>query len=227
VSDQPAGDIAGIAATPTSRARRLARWLTLCLAAGLALWGAGLVWFVDTMPTSIVDADTKTDAIVVLTGGSQRLASGLDLLASGKARKLFVSGVHQGVAIADLLRVSHPVPDWLACCIVLGHEASSTLGNALETAAWMHREGYESLRLVTANYHMRRSLLEFERVMPDIRIIAHPVFPELIRQTAWWASPSTASLLIGEYDKYLGAVLRAFIPLPSGDDELPEGPDTT
>ena len=142
------------------------------------------------MPSAIADPDTKTDAIVVLTGGSQRLASGLDLLAAGKARKLFVSGVHQGVAIGDLLRVSHHGADWLACCIVLGHEANSTLGNALETAAWMHREGYKSLRLVTANYHMRRSLLEFERVMPDIRIIAHPVFPELIRQTDWWASPA-------------------------------------
>ncbi len=92
-----------------------------------------------------------------------------------------MSGVHQGVAIADLLRVAHHGPDWLACCIVLGHEADSTLGNALETAVWMRHEGYESLRLVTADYHMRRSLIDFERVMPDIRIIANPVFPELVQ----------------------------------------------
>ena len=41
--------------------------------------------------------------------------------------------------IADLLRVSHHGPE-LASRIVLGHEANSTLGNALETAAWMRRE---------------------------------------------------------------------------------------
>jgi len=173
------------------------------------LWLGGLVWFADTMPTEVVDAATPTDAIVVLTGGSQRFDAGLDLLASGKAKKLFVSGVHQGVEIPNLLHLSHRAPDWLACCIVLGHAADSTVGNALETAAWMRREGYGSLRLVTAGYHMRRSLFEFTGAMPEMRIIANPVFPEQVKQANWWAWPGTAMLIIGEYDKYLGAVLRA------------------
>lgn len=199
---------------PASRPRRLVL-RALTIAAGLAgVWLGGLVWFAVTMPTEIADPDTPTDAIVVLTGGTQRLDRGLDLLAAGKAKKLFVSGVHSGVEIADLLRVSHPVPDWIACCIVLGHEASSTLGNAFETASWMRREGYTSLRLVTASYHMRRSLLEFGRAMPDIHVVAHPVFPELVKQAEWWATPAAALLLIGEYDKYLGALLRALLAEP-------------
>lgn len=40
----------------------------------LALWGIGLVRFADSIPDRVPDAYTQTDAIVVLTGGSHRLA---------------------------------------------------------------------------------------------------------------------------------------------------------
>jgi len=210
-------------AAPPIPARRAWRLIPLLAASLGMLWLAGLVWFAETMPTEIADPDTPTDAIVVLTGGSQRLAAGLDLLAAGRARKLFVSGVHHGVAVGDLLRVTHAVPATVAaCCIVLGHEADSTIGNALETAAWMHKEGFASLRLVTASYHMRRSLFEFERAMPGVRVIAHPVFPERVKLTHWWESRGTAGLVVGEYDKYLGALLRAAFALPPGSHESPD-----
>ncbi len=195
-----------------SRLRRLL-WLPLRLALlGLVslgiVWLAGLVWFADTIPDQVADPGTATDAIVVLTGGSQRLTAGLDLLAAGKAKKLFVSGVHQGIEVAELLRVQHHPENWITCCIALGHAADNTLGNALETATWMEQEKFRSLRLVTAGYHMRRSLLEFHHAMPGIQIIAHPVFPEQIKQAYWWAWPGTAALIIGEYHKYVGAVVR-------------------
>jgi uncharacterized SAM-binding protein YcdF (DUF218 family) len=208
-------DKQAVAATgPTRPVRQFALpRLVLALLTGAALlWLAGLVWFAHTMPTAVVDPSTPTDAIVVLTGGSQRFDAGLELLAAGKAKKLFVSGVHHGVEIADLLHLAHRAPDAaptgeLACCIVLGHAADSTIGNAMETAAWMRSEGYRSLRLVTAGYHMRRSLFEFARAMPEMRIIAHPVFPEQVKAD-WWAWPGTAALIVGEYNKYLAARLR-------------------
>ena len=205
---------------PQGPLRRGPRRLALPMLGAVALlWLGGLIWFADTMPSEIADPLTPTDAIVVLTGGSQRFDAGLELLAAGKAKKLFVSGVHHGVEIADLLHLAHRPPDAapadeLTCCIVLGHAADSTVGNALETAAWMRREGYHSLRLVTAGYHMRRSLFEFARAMPEIRIIANPVFPEQVKLADWWAWPGTAALIIGEYDKYLAAMLRATLGEP-------------
>jgi uncharacterized SAM-binding protein YcdF (DUF218 family) len=203
-----------IAATRTHPGRGPAKLVLSALGGAALLWLAGLVWFADTMPSEIADPSSPTDAIVVLTGGSQRFDAGLDLLAAGKAKKLFVSGVHHGVEIADLLHLAHRppdavLPDELTCCIVLGHAADSTVGNALETAAWMRQEGYHSLRLVTAGYHMRRSLFEFARAMPEIRIIANPVFPEQVKLADWWAWPGTAALIVGEYHKYLAARLRA------------------
>jgi uncharacterized SAM-binding protein YcdF (DUF218 family) len=153
---------------------------------------------------------TPTDAIVVLTGGRLRLQSGMDLLREGKGRKLFVSGVNQQVDLDELLRVSGNA-DWASCCTALGHEADNTLGNARETAQWMRQQGFKSLRLVTAWYHMPRSLLELDRAMPAIEIIAHPVFPDEVSQEHWWVSRGTAILLANEYGKYLGALIRPVV----------------
>ena len=58
-------------------------------------------------------------------------------------------------------------------------------------------------RLVTANYHMPRSLQEFRAVMPNLTIVPHPVFPAHIRLNDWWRWPGTAILLAGEYNKLL------------------------
>src|SRR5215472_19052090 len=88
------------------------------------LWLAGLLWFVT--PPSPEKGAAPTDAIVVLTGGSLRLQSGIDLLREGKGRKLFVSGVHQQVDLEDLLGLSGRAPNWALCCIVLGHHAENT-----------------------------------------------------------------------------------------------------
>jgi len=180
----------------------------------LALAGAGgFAWFIHLVPVSVADPDSATDAIVVLTGGSLRVDSGLQLLADGKAKKLFVSGVYHGVDVGDLLRVSRQAPERVQCCIVLGHAAESTLGNALETEAFMREQGFTSLRLVTASYHMPRSLLEFARVMPDIRIVPHPVFPEIVRNPEWWLNPTALALFGEEYVKFVGALVRPWIPL--------------
>ncbi|MBY0431800.1 MAG: YdcF family protein [Rhodospirillales bacterium] len=191
--------------------RRLLTGVTR-LALGLAaLWLTGFVWFAAHIPDTVEDDGTATDAIVVLTGGSGRLATGLDLLAERKGLKLFVSGVYRGVEVNELLRLSRQIPDKVECCIVLGYSADNTVGNAVETARWMSGEGYRSLRLVTGNYHMARSLLEFRQAMPRVAIIPHPVFPNTVRQDEWWRRPGTAHLIATEYTKYLVAALRHWV----------------
>jgi len=166
------------------------------------------------------DPTGATDAIVVLTGGRLRLEAGLELLAGGKAKKLFISGVNQRVDRDELLRSLRPVPENTACCIVIGHTADNTFGNARETADWMHEEGYRSLRLVTGWYHMRRSLLEFERAMPRVRIIPHPVFAHHVDPERWWNWHGAPLLVLGEYDKFLASLAwpvlsRLFPPPPA------------
>ena len=196
------------------------RRLGLALAVVFVAYLGGLVWFAESMAEAIDDTGAATDAIVVLTGGSQRVQAGLQLLTAGKAKKLFVSGVYHGTDVAALLHVQRQSPEAVQCCIVLGHSADNTYGNAAETAAWMRQEGFGSLRLVTANYHMRRALLEFTRAMPGVRIVPHPVFPESVRER-WWAWPGTLDLLIGEYDKYLWALVRPWFSEGKPEGEPP------
>jgi uncharacterized SAM-binding protein YcdF (DUF218 family) len=194
----------------TGQRRPWMRLLVMVLAVAV-LWGGGLFWFASLIPNRVADPTTRTDAIAVLTGGRNRLSTGLELLSRGQARKLFVSGVYRGVDVAKLLEMSRHSPAELLCCVEIGHSAGNTAGNAIETVAWMRPQGYRSLRLVTSSYHLPRSLMEFRAVQSDIVLIPHPVFHNRIKQDQWWAWPGTASLIISEYHKYLFAWVRQWV----------------
>ena len=184
--------------------RWIRRLVILAVIAALA-WLGGLIWYAGRIPLPGPAPAGDTEAIVVLTGGSSRLGEGLRLLAEDRALKLFVSGVYRGVDVRMLLQMAARKPDNVECCITLGYAADNTAGNAQETAAWMAQQGYRSLRLVTASYHMPRSLLEFRRAMPDFDIVAHPVYPERFRHADWWRWPGSTGLVISEFNKYLAA----------------------
>jgi uncharacterized SAM-binding protein YcdF (DUF218 family) len=199
--------------TDNSVGRFMARLLTAALLAAGA-WLFGLLYFIADIPPGLSDptaplrAELRTDAAVVLTGGHGRLQAGFSLLEQGGAKKLFISGVYDGVAVRELLRLTAKAQDERGCCVVLGYAAGDTIGNAAETADWMEEEHFESLRLVTSNYHMPRALLEFGMAMPDVRIIPHPVASPNVHIDEWWRRRGTAHLLIIEYSKYLVALLR-------------------
>ncbi len=189
--------------------RRLLISLLLCATA----WGAGYLWFVGQIPTASAADTQTTDAIVVLTGGKGRIDYGLTLLGAGRAKRLFISGVGEDATPEDVVKQSiHRAqitnslsPDTV---IILGYKASNTIGNALETSQWMQKEGFTSLRLVTASYHMPRSLEEFREVMPRITIIPDPVIPEHFHAQEWWSLRGSGHIMMSEYHKYIAARLR-------------------
>ncbi len=192
---------------------RTARRMLLALIVLATAWVGGLIWFAHKIPRAekTIVSEAPTDAVVVLTGGPLRLREGLELLEHGKAKKLFVSGVAQKVELTELLRTAKKSLDAAACCITLGHAAADTAGNAVETRQWMENEGFHSLRLVTASYHMQRSLLEFRRAMPEFQIVPHPVFPDRFMRASWWAWPGTLALVVSEYQKYIAAGARFWL----------------
>lgn len=193
------------------RTRRLDR-VGAALVALAALWSGGFLWFVDEVPQHIEDQTTHTDAIVVLTGGRDRLATGLDLLESGLSQRLFISGVYKGVDLAEILYLGRGHPG-LKDAVVLGYAADDTVGNAIETAQWASEQNLASLRLVTGAYHMPRALAEFRHALPGVTLLAHPVFPNQVKSREWWRWPGTAALLATEYSKYLAAIVRHwFLP---------------
>lgn len=207
-------------AFPRSRRRwrrALFRFLALC-AVPVLFWLAGLAWFGFTMPQTPADGRTKTDVIVVLTGGSGRLAEGIRLLEAGAAPVLFVSGVDPRVGRQSVLRGAGGAPDDVQDRIVLGFRAEHTQGNADETALWVRAQKLTSLRLVTANYHMRRSLLELRSALPDSRIVAHPVFPPAVSSGRWWYSLRGIAIVNAEFYKFAAALIRVtFTPDDSAE----------
>ena len=201
----------GVSARKRTRQGRNRQFVAAILIVFCIAWLVGLFVFAETIPRTVEDSSEQTDAIVVLTGGSMRMEEGLALLSRQMGKKLFVSGVHRGVEVKQLIDRSRRSPEEIDCCIVLGYAADHTAGNAVETAEWMRQQGYRSLRLVTASYHMPRSLAEFRQEMPTIRVIPHPVFPEHVKLDQWWRWPGTAVLIVGEYNKFLVAVAGHYI----------------
>lgn len=197
-----------MAEEPCYRCQRLRRRFlaaTAVAACVLAVLAAGLIRFANAIPEAVADPETPTDAIVILTGGSARLATGLRLLAAGQAERVFVTGVHPSVARTEFLALAGVGDADFSQRIETGHSAGDTQGNAHETALWMRHHGYRSLRLVTSNYHMPRSVLEFSRVMPEALVIPHPVFSPTVKSGDWWRFPGTAMLIISEYVKFIVA----------------------
>lgn len=158
--------------------------------AGLA-WAFGFLWFAAALPQP--QPPSPADAIVVPTGSEGRIARGLELLALGSAPQLLVSGVDPQVRAAEF-QLQHSVPEQLMqCCITLGFAALDTRGNALEAARWVEEGGYGSIRLVTADWHMRRAALELGGQLPEgVKITRDAV-----------RSQVSFSMLLGEYHKFL------------------------
>ena len=162
--------------------------------------------FVLTLPQATIDRLQFTDGIVVMTGGQQRLDDGVRLLTEGFANKMLISGVGKGVNRAILVQeldLSEAQINALFCCVELDHAAQDTFGNAESTREWSHMHDMQSLRLVTANYHMPRALLIFSRELPHVDLYQWPVNPDDLDLANWWWDPASLWLLAREYAKYL------------------------
>ena len=171
-----------------------------------AIFISGLQYFVLNLPRQMASPAHKSDGIVVITGGQQRLDAGLTLLANGTASKLLISGVGAGlnkVILANDLRLDQTQRDLLMCCAELEFAARDTRGNARAARHWAETNHLASLYLVTANYHMPRAKLAFEREMPHINLQYWPVSPDDLQIDSWWTNLGLVRLLAREYAKFL------------------------
>jgi uncharacterized SAM-binding protein YcdF (DUF218 family) len=197
------------------------RWAIDALAVVAALWVIGLFWYaheIASLTSGPTNGDTaKADAVVVLTGSTDRLTQGFELLAEGRAQRLFISGVYRGVDVQQILRALRRSPSEAHDAIVLGYGADDTAGNAQETSVWMAKEGLTSLILVTSNFHMPRALVEFHAAMPQVTIMPRATSAPSFHIDDWWWWPGTLRLIANEWTKYLAArtTLALGIRLPS------------
>lgn len=164
-------------------------------------WLAGFGWFLATLPESdALEAGVEIDGIVVLTGSPGRVQAGLDSLARGKGRRLLISGVNRDLARETILNAFGGAASAQACCIDLGREARDTHGNAIEAAEWAEQQGFRSLLVVTADYHLPRALLELGREMENVTLFAHAV-----------DSHAPILSMASEFNKYLFSIARDYV----------------
>ena len=143
------------------------RTLAALLVIGL-IWLAGLVAFAERVQRSTPTPDpTAADGIVALTGANsnERIAAAVQLLAEHKGRRVLVSGVNREVTREQLRLASGAVRRIYDCCVDLGFTAADTVGNARETAEWAKAMRFQSLIVVTSDYHMPRAMLEARAVL--------------------------------------------------------------
>ena len=190
---------------------RVASYVAVYFILAVASLLAGLQHFVLTLPEQPRGTLQFTDGIVVMTGGQQRLDDGLRLLGDGKAEKMLISGVGEGVNRAVLvqeLELNDSEAELLFCCVELDFTAGNTRGNATAARTWATAHAMDSLRLVTASYHMPRVLVVFAREMPELDLYQWPVTPEDLNLSGWWRDPAMLRLLTREYAKYLTETIR-------------------
>lgn len=178
------------------------------VAATLSLVAFGFVLFANAVMREPEVQNVSADGIVVLTGGQTRISEAARLLEDGRGKRLLISGVNQKIGRPSLLKISGLDEKIFNCCVDLGYAALNTVGNAEETRRWAEALGYDRLIVVTASYHMPRSLAELAREMPKIELLPHPVAPDGLRRKVWWLDATATRLLVSEYFKFLPAAVR-------------------
>ena len=195
-----------VAAPPRRRVIRAA--LVVAFALSFMVGAIGFVAFLAQLRSGELKPSANADGIVVLTGGSSRVADALELLANGFGKRLLISGVHPTNDASDISRTLPDNQSLMTCCVDLDRSAVNTRSNAAETRRWAHERGFKSLIVVTSNYHMPRAFVELAHAMPDIELIPFAVVGDRWRDEPWWTSGATLRLLLSEYAKYVAAEVR-------------------
>lgn len=189
-----------------------ARWIgfltmTASIVAAILLT-FGFLWFAINIQTEDTQLQGKADGIVVLTGAASRIPDAIELLAAERGKRLLITGVHRATSASEIARLTPLYSKYFTCCIDLDKSALNTFGNALETRRWAREHNFNSLIIVTSNWHMPRAMAEVAHQLPDAALIAYPVMSEKVKTEPWWQSLDTTRFLFAEYLKYLFALTR-------------------
>jgi uncharacterized SAM-binding protein YcdF (DUF218 family) len=188
--------------------RRMLRWGGFTCVLATALLFVGFLRFADSVTTLKPPAEPKADAIVVLTGGYQRIDQAVALLEKGAGKRLLISGVHPSTTPGQIRKTTSAPVALFNCCVDIGYDAIDTIGNAQEASNWIHAKGYKSVLVVTNNYHMPRSLAELSYVDAETQFIPYPVVNSDLKTRAWFTDPNALRVMLAEYAKVLLAGAR-------------------
>lgn len=201
---------------------RVIKFVSLAGVLVLALLAGGFLLFAQSIQVKEIEPEAA-QGVVALTGGKDRIGEAFELLAKGKANRMLITGVHPSTKARELQRLVPRGEEFFPCCVDLGRAAMDTRGNAVETSEWMRKHGYTSLIVVTSTYHMPRTLVEFSRAMPGVKLVPFGVVSPNVNVELWWSHAPTRRLLVTEYAKYLNALVKG--PFGRVSVASPSGPE--
>jgi uncharacterized SAM-binding protein YcdF (DUF218 family) len=199
---------------------RMVTGVCAVLLVGLLGLIGGFLWFAFHVADEEPALDRAADGIVALTGGASRISDAVELLASGRGRRLLITGVAPTTNTAELIRLAPESERLFSCCIDLDYSAVNTVGNATQTRRWVRERGFRSLVVVTSRYHMPRAMLEIAHRLPDVTLIPFPVVSAQARAEPWWFNAGTAKVLAFEYLKLIVAAARIWLAPASATTEI-------
>jgi uncharacterized SAM-binding protein YcdF (DUF218 family) len=120
-----------------------------------------------------------SDAILVLSGGENRIAAGFRAWRQGTARELYILGAG-GKAKLDLILPGHaPLSAEEERRVHIEGWSENTMENAYSANSVVRERGFRRVVLVTGDYHMPRARLSLRTVFPpEVSIATFPVRSE-------------------------------------------------
>ena len=180
----------------------------------LVCWVIGLYLFsqkISRTTQNISLTTQKYEALIVLTGGQDRINTAFDLFEKGYAHRLFISGVTSPKALQSRILDNPKINSKADCCITLDEKAETTIGNAIESSKWVKENHISSVLLVTSNYHMPRSLMEFKRQIPTLNVTPYAIDAHNVVLDHWWEKQGTRRLIVMEYNKFLITATKYYL----------------
>lgn len=158
------------------------------------------------------DAPVKSDAIVVLAGDGYgyRIRTGAKLAQEGYAPVVLASGAAWFYNVCECdLAIEYAVHQGFPRALFepLRNDATSTQAEALAIFDIAKRRGWNSILIVTSDYHTRRARLLLNRLKPDgirLDIVAAP--DRFFRPAQWWSNRESRKTLLLEWTKLVAAL---------------------
>lgn len=148
---------------------------------------------------------TKADAIVVVSGSSERITHGVELYKNGLSSKLILSGAAEDGKSSNALAMKieaekQGVPDE---AFLLEEKATNTYENAKFTQELINKKGYKNIILVTSPFHQRRVSETFQTVFKNsgVKFQNSPAEESAWKAGSWWTKEPEASLTRSEIIK--------------------------
>ena len=203
---------------PSRTYRWLVRLITSCLVALVLV--AGFRWqaTLTALGSFLVCSETPqpSDLILVLGGDfyGPRVLKGAELATQGYAPRLLISGPpyrsrpeeqsrpEGEFAIAFLAQQGYPTGSFES----FGHNARSTIEEAIALRPELARRGVKRVLLVTSAHHSRRALIVFQMLCSGIHFISVAAPDPFYHADRWWRDASSRRLFVSEWTKIAGSV---------------------